>query len=290
MNNLSMLTQARLDELFHLYLVKRQYLANDLQHAMTYAVKNGGKYMRPLLIYSIGQTFQTPLENLDAPACAIELIHAYSLIHDDLPAMDNSDLRRGKPSCHKAFSESTAILAGDALQSLAFEVITDHPCDLNSQQRLEMVSVLSHASGISGMAGGQALDLAGVASLDALNMMYQLKTGALFKCCIKLACIASRINDPIVIKALEIYISNIGLAFQIQDDLLDVQGDTTMTGKPVGLDNANNKITYPGLLGIEETQRTIDNLFHSALDAIKVLGDKSEQLTELAFYIMRRKK
>jgi farnesyl diphosphate synthase len=267
----------RLENMFQTYLNQPHYPSKELQEAMGYAVQNGGKRIRPSLVYIIGHLFDVPLENLDPAACAIEFIHAYSLIHDDLPAMDNSDLRRGKPSCHKAYSEATAILAGDALQPLAFEIIAIHPCTLTTQQRLNTIHILSKAAGVAGMAAGQTLD------------MYRLKTGALLVASVKAGIIASAVQDDHTSSALERYISNIGLAFQIQDDLLDVLG-SEMTGKPQHIDNTNKKITYPKLIGIEKTQEKVQQLFSSALQAIEFLGNNAEILRELAYYLLKRNK
>lgn len=288
LKDLIQFTPKRLDNIVNVYLGSPSYSAKTLQEAMTYAIKNGGKRLRPLLIYSIGQLFNVPLSDLDAPACAMELIHTYSLVHDDLPAMDNSDLRRGKPSCHKAFNEASAILAGDALQSLAFEVLAAHPANLSSEQRLKMIAQLSKASGLTGMAGGQQLDLEGVNSIESLTQMYQLKTGALFTACIHLGCIASNVTDDLTIKALEKYIENIGLAFQIQDDLLDLQGDTQLIGKPAGLDSLNEKLTYPNILGIEQAQNLVNKLFQDALLTLESLPVDTSLLQEVANYIMKR--
>jgi geranylgeranyl pyrophosphate synthase len=289
LENLMAQCQLRLENLFEIYLLRPNYSATRLQQAMTYAIQNGGKRIRPLLVYATGQLFEAAAENLDAPACAIEFIHTYSLIHDDLPAMDNSDLRRGKPSCHKAFDEATAILAGDTLQSLAFDALATHSNNLSAQQRIEMIRILGHASGINGMAGGQALDLAGVDSIETLNHMYHLKTGALLTASVKMGMVASNIQDTHTMNALETYIENIGLAFQIQDDLLDVLGDAKTTGKPQGQDNLNQKITYPSLLGIEKTKEIIQQLFFSALNKIEFLGNDAEILRQLAYHLLQRK-
>lgn len=287
--SLSTLCHERLENLFQQYLINPDYPAKDLQSAMAYGVQNGGKRIRPLLVYAVGQVFNTSGENLDAAACSIELIHSYSLIHDDLPAMDNSDLRRGKPSCHKAFNEATAILAGDALQPLAFEILANHPSTLTAQQRIEMISVLTQAAGIAGMAGGQALDMQGVNTLEDLNNMYQLKTGALLNASVRLGLIASNIDDTNIINSLNIYIQNIGLAFQIQDDLLDIQNNSEVTGKPQGLDQQNNKITYPMLLGINKTEDYITTLFTEALTAIEDIKNNSI-LKEIAKSLIKRQK
>lgn len=289
LDNLFTQCHLRLENMFQTYLNRPHYPSNELQNAMGYAVQNGGKRIRPLLVYITGQIFGTPMENLDPAACAIEFIHAYSLVHDDLPAMDNADLRRGKPSCHKAYSEATAILAGDALQPLAFEIITTHPCTLSSQQRLDTIHILSKAAGVSGMASGQTLDIAGVDSIESIEQMYKLKTGALLIASVKAGIIASNVSDHQTSHALEKYIANIGLAFQIQDDLLDALG-SEMTGKPQHIDNANHKITYPNLLGIEKTQEKIQQLFSSAVQAIEFLGNNAEILRELAYYLLQRNK
>lgn len=279
--------QARITGLFDFYLQKKISQAPALQHAMYYSVSNGGKYLRPLLVYATGAIFDAPLENLDIPACAVELIHSYSLIHDDLPAMDNADLRRGKPACHKAFTEAMAILAGDALQPLAYEIIANHPAPLNIEQRLEMIYRLSHASGLEGMAAGQALDIIGVDSLPALEHMYALKTGALFETSVKLGMIAAGVKDH---SALDEFAKYVGLAFQIQDDLLDFVSDPALTGKPVGLDAANKKITYPLIVGIEKAQEKIQDLLTQGFEALKSLGEKAALLRALTQCILIRNK
>lgn len=283
-------SQGRLENLFHTYLTEKQYPAPTLQKAMSYAVMNGGKRIRPLLVYLSGYALNAPMENLDPAACAIELIHAYSLVHDDLPAMDNSDLRRGNPACHKAFNEAIAILAGDALQPLAFEIITQHPAKLSAEQRLQMIQTLCSASGIAGMAAGQMLDLAGVHSLESLTHMYQLKTGALLAACVKLGAIAANNQNPSFDSALETYAQSIGLAFQIQDDLLDIESSTEDLGKPQGIDVINEKVTYPTLIGVEACRQKVKHLFDSALDAIQILGPKSQMLSEFAHLLLKRRK
>lgn len=289
LNELSLLCKNRLETLFETYLIKPRYCAPTLQNAMIYSVQNGGKRVRPLLVYAVGKTFEVANENMDAAACAIELIHCYSLIHDDLPAMDNADLRRGKPSCHKAFDEATAILAGDAFQPLAFSILATHPSSLSEKQRLMMITTLSEAAGVLGMASGQALDLAGVSTISELNEMYDYKTGALLVASVKLGLIAANNTDIMIENALHTYIKNIALAFQIQDDLLDIQGDPTLTGKPQGIDQTNQKITYPNILGIKKTQALVEELFAGALQAVQILGNNAEILRELAYYLLHRK-
>lgn len=293
LKELSAICQKRLENLFNQYLidssqdkyVREKLPATQLQQAMAYSVLNGGKRLRPLLVYATGIALDATLENLDIPAAAVELIHAYSLIHDDLPAMDNADLRRGKPTCHKAFNEGLAILAGDALQPLAFEIIASHPAELSAEQRLDMIKLVSHASGLKGMAGGQALDLAGT---DSIIDMYNLKTGALLVASAKLGVIAANIKNPDILNAIENYASCLGLAFQIQDDFLDFVSSET-TGKTQGIDEANKKITYLTLYGVEKTQEKINMLFANALQSLDVLKEKGELLRELSHAMKQRK-
>jgi farnesyl diphosphate synthase len=287
LTNLIETCQLRITGLFDFYLQKKMSQAPELQEAMYYAVSNGGKYLRPLLVYATGHIFDVPLENLDIPACAVELIHSYSLIHDDLPPMDNADLRRGKPACHKAFTEAMAILAGDALQPLAYDIIASHPSQLSTEQRLAMIYLLSHASGLDGMAAGQALDIVGVKSLPALEQMYALKTGALFTTSVKLGVLAANTKAP---PDLEKFASYIGLAFQIQDDLLDFTNDPALIGKPVGLDSANKKMTYPLLVGVEQAQEKAQELLTRAVQELQILGQKADLLRELVYSILQRKK
>ncbi len=279
--------QSRVTTLFDFYLQKKTSPASELQRAMYYALSNGGKHLRPLLVYATGHIFDAPLENLDIPACAVELIHSYSLIHDDLPAMDNSDLRRGKPACHKAFTEAVAILAGDALQPLAYEIIATHPSSLSAIQRLDMIYLLAHASGLDGMAAGQTLDMMDVHTLSSLEQMYALKTGALFRTSIKLGMLAANIKEH---PALDAYADYIGLAFQIQDDLLDLENNSALTGKPIGLDNINNKMTYPLLVGIEGSQKKAQELLQNAMQTLGSLGDKASLLRALTQSILERKR
>jgi len=289
-NELLILSQQRPEKIIKSYLQNKNTPANSLKDAMYYTVANGGKRIRPLLLYATGYFLDVPWECLDVPASAIELIHSYSLIHDDLPAMDNADLRRGKPSCHKAFNEALAILAGDALQPLAFEIIASHPSPLNTEQRLAMVYQLCHASGLSGMAAGQALDMNGIQNIDELIQMYSLKTGALITASVKLAVIASHINNFEIQHALDKFAKTIGLAFQIQDDLLDIDSSPEMTGKPLGLDITNQKQTYPLLIGIKEAQTKIQSLFSMALNILDNLGEKASILREVTCFLLQRKK
>lgn len=293
LNDLMTLSETRMENMFRHYLKETETPAPLLQEAMRYAVLNGGKRVRPLLVYTAGAVVGANLEALDAPACAVELIHSYSLVHDDLPAMDNSDLRRGKPSCHKAHGEAMAILAGDALQAFVFQILACHPTDLSAEQRLQMIAVLSEASGPFGMAAGQALDMTILndrIAQDKLCELYQLKTGALLSASVKLGILGAKQLDPIRQAALETYARHLGLAFQIQDDLLDIETETGILGKPQGLDAVNQKMTYPALLGMDAARREVKRLTDLALAAIEGIGAESVLLNELAGYLIHRKK
>lgn len=263
-----------------------------LHQAMRYATLNGGKRIRPMLVYAAGAALGTEPGPLDGAACAVELIHAYSLIHDDLPAMDDDDLRRGRPTCHKAFDEATAILAGDALQTLAFKVLCQAGATpFEPAVRLNMIETLAHASGSRGMAGGQALDLAAVGrrlDLAQLENMHIHKTGALIHASVKLGCLAAAEPDPGRSRELEHYANCIGLAFQVQDDILDVEGDTETLGKTQGKDQANGKPTYPSLIGLKGAKELAQNLRQDALDSLANLDERADPLRWLADYIVNR--
>jgi farnesyl diphosphate synthase len=274
----------RLENVFQTYLVAAPQPATQLKKSIAYAALDGGKRIRPLLVYLSGRALGASWENLDAAASAIEFIHVYSLIHDDLPAMDNSDLRRGKPTCHKVFGDALAILAGDGLQPLAFDILADHPSDLGAAVRLQMIKTLSQASGIHGMVAGQTLDIEGVRDLDTLTQMYRLKTGALLMASVKLGAIAANADSA----ALETFAANIGLAFQIQDDLLDIEGTSQITGKPQGIDNINQKITYPSLLGVQESRAYVNILFEEALASLAYLGETAALLQEFSVRLLNR--
>lgn len=280
----------QLDRFFTHYLKANKCPAPLLQQAMYYAVNNGGKRIRPLLVYATGMTLGATLENLAIAATAIELIHSYSLIHDDLPAMDNADLRRGKPSCHKAYNESLAILAGDALQPLAFQIIASHPATLTDQQRLAMIKVLSEACGMQGMVAGQVLDMENIQSYESLKKMYSLKTGDLIYASIKLGLLASPPQDARTDSLLASFARNIGLGFQIQDDLLDYESHTDILGKPQGIDLTNNKMTFPSILGITQARKKVEMLFTEAEQQLNSLETGSKILSELTEYIIQRKK
>ena len=258
---------------------------------MEYSLLIGGKRIRPFLVYSVGKMLGVAIEKLDACAAAIECIHAYSLIHDDLPAMDNDDLRRGKPTVHIAYDEATAILAGDALQALAFEIIATPIDDMTPQQQLALVRALSSASGYHGMCGGQAIDLSATNNnidLQALTLLHNLKTGALIRCAIELALICAN-ADQKTKQALIKYAENIGLAFQVQDDILDIVATTEELGKPQGSDTQANKSTFPQLLGLDEAKKTAQDLVENALSALTKLPYNSQLIAHFAHYVIERR-
>lgn len=263
-----------------------------LHKAMRYAALSGGKYIRPLLVYATGSTLDINHQSLGGPACAVELIHAYSLVHDDLPAMDNDDLRRGKPTCHKVFGEAMAILTGDALQSLAFHILAHDPAiGVSPTQRINMIKTLSTATGSMGMAGGQAIDLAAVGqpvSIDELEYMHEHKTGALIRACVKLGALSTEIIDTKLLETLDNYAQCIGLAFQIHDDILDVEGNTATLGKTQGADMAKNKPTYPAILGIGGAKHKASELHEQALASLESLGTNADPLRWISAYIVHR--
>jgi geranylgeranyl pyrophosphate synthase len=265
--------------------------AARLHAAMSYSVLNGGKRLRPLLVYVTGEALGASATDLDAPATAVELIHAYSLIHDDLPAMDDDDLRRGMPTCHKAFDEGTAILAGDALQALAFGALTTLGNGLPDATRVRMLSVLAGAIGTRGMAGGQAMDLeAAGRPIDAVRIeqMHRLKTGALIRASVELGALAAPGVDEARHTALRRYGEEIGLAFQIQDDILDVTGDTAVLGKRAGADAAHGKPNYPSIFGLEQARQLAREHRDRAIAALAGLGEASGPLRSLAHYVVDR--
>jgi geranylgeranyl pyrophosphate synthase len=262
-----------------------------LHEAMRYAVLGGGKRVRATLVYAAGETVEAPAPRLDPPACAVELVHAYSLVHDDLPAMDDDDLRRGRPTCHRAFDEATALLAGDALQTLAFECLATPSPGLPTDQRLAMVQTLAQASGSLGMAGGQAQDLAAVGhvlDLAGLERMHRLKTGALIRASVRLGALTGEDLATRALEDLDGYARCIGLAFQIQDDILDVEGETEAIGKTRGSDAARNKPTFPSLLGLEESKRRARDLHAEALEHLDGFGPSADTLRWISAFIVSR--
>jgi farnesyl diphosphate synthase len=281
----------RVNQQLDRWLPKAVSLPARLHEAMRYATFNGGKRVRPLLVYATGLALDSPLHALDRPACAVELIHSYSLVHDDLPAMDDDDLRRGKPTCHRAYDEATAILVGDALQSMAFELLCDPQAEIEPERQLAMTHLLAHASGSRGMAGGQALDIDAVGqpmSLPELENMHIHKTGALIRASVQLGALAAG-ADEARRKALDRYAKAVGLAFQVQDDILDVTADTHTLGKTQGKDQAANKPTYTSLLGLEGARQKAAELLQEALDALTGFDSAADHLRSLARYVVERK-
>jgi farnesyl diphosphate synthase len=285
--------QARVERVLDAALPTADQIPERLHEAQRYAVLGGGKRMRPLLVYCTGEALGLDPEALDGPAGAVELIHAYSLVHDDLPAMDDDDLRRGRPTVHRAFDEATAVLTGDSLQVLAFSLLAhaQHP-SVTATARLRMVQILADASGTAGMAGGQALDLAAVGqelSLAALEAMHRLKTGALIRASVLIAAAADESLSAAAQDALDGYAQDIGLAFQIQDDILDVEGNPEDLGKNTGMDAARSKPTYPSLMGLQNAKDRAQALKNRARDRLAPFGQRAEILAWLASYVVDRR-
>jgi len=264
----------------------------ELHRAMRYAVLGGGKRLRPLLVYAAAHALGEDGPQLDAAACAVELIHAYSLVHDALPAMDDDALRRGRPTCHIVFGEAMAILAGDALQALAFEILADNPVSrLDAATSMAMLRALGRACGAEGMAGGQALDLAAVGhplTLAELEHMHACKTGALIRASVQLGALAAG-ADAATRRALDDYAHAVGLAFQVRDDILDVEGESTVIGKTAGKDAAADKPTFPSIIGLDASRARLVELTDSALAAVTPLGEDAGLLRELAHYAAHRR-
>ena len=273
------------------YLKERFASAPQLYEAISYSVFAGGKRLRPVLAYAAAQACGSDRGVADRAACALEFIHTYSLIHDDLPAMDDDDLRRGKPTCHKVFGEDVAILAGDALQTLAFQVLSEDSSSRH-QEQLKMINILSRASGYRGMIGGQAIDLASEGqkrSLEQLEQMHSLKTGALIRASVQLGALnVNGVTDQ-QLQQLDLYAAQIGLAFQIKDDILDIEADTETLGKPQGADLAKQKATYPALLGLEQAKEKMMNCYQQAIAALESFGGDAEYLRLLAEHFIERK-
>ncbi len=284
--------QERVESALDAWLPAASKLPVRLHQAMRYGVLGGGKRLRPLLTYAAGHILGIPLVVLDGPACAVEFIHAYSLIHDDLPAMDNDELRRGKPTCHLAYDEATAILAGDALQTLAFYVLAhDHTIAVPAENRLAMIETLASASGSCGMVGGQAIDLAAVGQkldIPGLENMHIHKTGALIRASIRLATLAKAALDASIVDRLDHYAKCIGLAFQIQDDVLDEESDTQTLGKTQGKDRDNNKPSYPALLGLAGAKQKALELYQDAMDSLDIFAGEADLLRSLSLFIVQR--
>jgi len=286
--------QERLEKSLDAWLPPASTLPATLHEAMRYTVMGGGKRIRPVLVYASGQAVGASNRSLDRPACAIELIHAYSLIHDDLPAMDDDDLRRGKPSCHRAFGEATAILAGDALQSLAFQVLTNGLDDgIDAATRLRMINALALASGSRGMAGGQAIDLAAIGqqlNIAELEDMHIHKTGALIRAGVVLGALCGKAPEQSAIDQLDHYAKCVGLAFQIRDDILDVEGEAGNLGKNTGMDQAREKSTYPSLIGMQAARQRATELHHEALDSLSGFSTSADPLRWISSYVIERER
>ena len=282
--------QARVDVCLDEALQPASVAPERLHDAMRYAVFNGGKRVRPLLVYAAGESLGVDPVLLDAPAVAIELIHAFSLVHDDLPAMDDDDLRRGKPTVHIQYDEATAILAADALQPLAFSILAGVE-DISASARVALVKLVADACGSIGMTGGQSIDLAAegqTLTAEALEHMYSLKTGALIHASIMSACLMSEDIESDNIAALDAFGRAIGVAFQIKDDILDIEGETDVIGKPSGSDEKLGKATYPALFGIDASRSRCDELLQSAMANLEPFGKSAAPLGWLARYIVER--
>lgn len=264
-----------------------------LHEALHYCVLNGGKRVRPALVYATANALGLNESSVDGAACAVEFIHAYSLVHDDLPAMDNDDLRRGRPTCHKAFDEATAILVGDSLQVLAFQILASGPgLPEDPAVRLRLVELLAAGSGTNGMAGGQAIDLAAkgqTLSAAEVEEMHARKTGALIRASVLMAAACATDLGPSVRQALDRYATDIGLAFQIQDDLLDVEGDVQQLGKATGADKANDKPTYPAIVGVAASRTRMHELHTRALESLDILGPAAAPLVALSDWLVLRR-
>lgn len=279
--------QARIEQVLEQTLPEADAVPKTLHSAMRYSALGGGKRVRALLCYAAAELCSTEEHIADAAAAAVELIHAYSLVHDDMPCMDDDDLRRGKPSCHKQYDDATALLVGDALQSLAFDVLSTSGLCNNIAQQINMVNLLAQATGSIGMAGGQAIDLSAVGkslTQHELEAMHRLKTGALIQAALLLGAYDSIDKIP----ALRSYAQNIGLAFQVIDDILDVEADTLTLGKTAGKDADSNKPTYVTILGLPQAKQLANALYEAAITALAPYDEKAQRLRELAAFIMQR--
>lgn len=293
--NILKLNYNRINVILEHYLNLCSYHNKNLIQAMRHSVLIGGKRIRPFLVYQIGQLFGIEPTNLHVPAAAVEFIHAYSLIHDDLPVMDNDTLRRGQPTCHIKYGENIAILAGNALQALAFMILSSEEIPkVSVEHRLQMIYSLADASGANGMCLGQALDLNNESkriSITQLENIYQYKTGLLIRAAVRIGALAAGDRSIPILKLLDCFASLIGLGFQIQDDILDVIGNSKKTGKNNGADQRSNKNTYPALLGLNKAQNKVHELYDKSLiilKTIKSFGYNTDVLTALAKYVIER--
>ena len=284
--------QGRMEQALASRLPGADEVPTRLHAAMRYSVLGGGKRIRPALVFATGRTLGLADEQVEAAACAIELVHVYSLVHDDLPAMDNDDLRRGRPTCHKAYDEATAVLVGDALQPLAFQLLARDPqLPADPAIRLKLIDLLAEASGTFGMAGGQAIDLSvqGQAiGITEVEQMHARKTGALIKVSVMMAAACVPTLSAALSQNLSRFATAVGLAFQIQDDLLDVLGDVSTLGKATGADSARAKPTYPAVIGVAASQQRMQRLHDEALDALTAFGTRADPLRLLAQWLLKR--
>ncbi len=282
--------QDRTERTLEKWLPAANLAPQRLHDAMRYAVLGGGKRVRPLLCHAAGDIFAAPSESLDVPACAVELIHAYSLVHDDLPCMDDDVLRRGKPTCHVEFDEATALLAGDALQAAAFDVLARPGLTADPARQVAMLGLLAQAAGSLGMAGGQAVDLASVGkALDVpdLEFMHLRKTGALIRASVLLGAHCGNADAP-ALERLAHFANRVGLLFQVVDDVLDATADTATLGKTAGKDAAHDKPTYVSIVGLVRAREMAGELRDAALDSLAPFGDGGRRLAELTRYIAER--
>jgi len=283
-------TQDRAETALGRFLPAGDSIPARLHEAMRYATLGGGKRVRPLLAHAAGELTGATPEALDVVGCAVEMIHAYSLVHDDLPCMDDDVLRRGRPTCHVEFDEATALLVGDSLQTMAFELLASQPLG-NPQQQLEMIALLAHASGSRGMAGGQAIDLGSVGkplTQPELELMHALKTGALIRAAVLLGALAGQPLSTNERSNLDRFAKRAGLLFQVVDDILDCTASTATLGKTAGKDEAADKPTYVALLGLEKARAYADELRADARDALAIFGDRATRLNQLADFICHR--
>ena len=280
--------QLRIEHILNRTLPSADLSPKKLHSAMRYSVLGGGKRVRALLCYAAAELCENDIALADAAACAVELIHAYSLVHDDMPCMDDDDLRRGKPSCHKQYDDATALLVGDALQSLAFEILSKPQQVDNASQQMHMLHILAQSSGSIGMVGGQAIDLASIGkslTQAELESMHHLKTGALIQASVLLGAAS---GSELQITAARTFAANIGLAFQVVDDILDVEADTSTLGKTAGKDANSNKPTYVTILGLDVAKQHAQHLYTNAISALSPFGTNAHRLKELADFIMQR--
>jgi farnesyl diphosphate synthase len=287
----SVVHQARFEDVLHKLLPSAEVAPQHLHQAMRYAVLDGGKRVRPLLVFAAGELVGAETSRLNIAAAAAEMIHAYSLVHDDMPCMDDDVLRRGKPTCHVEYGEATALLVGDSLQTLAFQLLAENSLSDDAMCQLAMIKLLAIASGSRGMAGGQAMDLANVGkalSLQELEMMHIHKTGALIRAAVLLGAQCGEISEAQLAK-LDHFAKCIGLAFQVVDDVLDSEADTATLGKTAGKDADNDKPTYVTLLGVSAAREMANNLHGDALESLVEFGEGARRLRELADFIVLRK-